>query len=221
MSASAALPQLLERFFRIVLVERQDASHNTIHAYRDARVLLLRFAARRAGCDVARLELGHLGREAFLAFLEDLERSRGNSVRTRNARLAAVHSFLRFIAEEDPASLVQAQSILNIPFKRGTQACIASIVKRSKLCSPPRIVPVPAAGGMPHCSASSITPARVPRKSSTYGSPPLGSIHRPRSVFLARVVKSESVHFGRRRSLCCAPCFATEGLPRRAMNRCS
>lgn len=134
MSASTNLPQLLERFFRVCLVERQDASQNTIRAYRDALVLLLRFAASRAHCDVARLELVHISRDVTLAFLEDLERSRGNSARTRNARLAAVHSFFRFVAEEDPGSMAQARSMLNIPFKRGAQASITCLDRSEIEC---------------------------------------------------------------------------------------
>ena len=90
-------------------------------------VLFLRFAAVQARRDVAALELPHLNREVVLGFLNDLEHRRGNSVRTRNARLAAIHSFFRYVAAEEPASIALCQTVLGIPFKRGVEATITCL----------------------------------------------------------------------------------------------
>lgn len=104
MTLTKSLPRLLQDFFRVHLVARRNLSQNTVRAYRDALVLLLRFAAVLSGRDVAALELTFLDAPTVLAFLEDLEASRGNGTRTRNARLAAIHSFFRYIAAEEPAA---------------------------------------------------------------------------------------------------------------------
>jgi integrase/recombinase XerC len=113
-----SLSRMLQDFFRLHLVARRNLSLHTIHAYRDALVMLLRFAAARAGRHVASLEFDHLGRNVVLEFLDDLEASRGNSIRTRNARLAAIRSFFRFVATEEPACALLCREILGIPSKR-------------------------------------------------------------------------------------------------------
>jgi site-specific recombinase XerD len=118
MSALPSLPHSLEDFFRLHLVARRNLSPNTVHTYRDALVLLLRFAAKRARRQVADLDFEHVGQEIVLAFLDDLETSRGNSIRTRNARLAVIRSFFRFVAAEEPACSAQCRRILAVPFKR-------------------------------------------------------------------------------------------------------
>ena len=98
MSRTNRLPRLLQDFFRVHLVARRNLSEHTVQAYRDALVLLLRFAATRSARHVTRLDLMCLGQPTILAFLEDLETSRGNGIRTRNARLAAVRSLGRMIS---------------------------------------------------------------------------------------------------------------------------
>ena len=107
MTSLPSLPRSLEDFFRVHLVARRNLSQLTVHTYRDALVLLLRFAAKRANRRVADLDFEHVGRDIVFAFLDDLEATRGNSVRTRNARLAVVRSFFRFVAAEEPACAYQ------------------------------------------------------------------------------------------------------------------
>ncbi len=94
----SALAPTLEAFFTERLINQKRASAHTITAYRDTFRLLLGFVQRRTG--KAPSELGFEDVDATLigAFLDHLEHERHNSVRTRNSRLAAIHSMFRFAA---------------------------------------------------------------------------------------------------------------------------
>jgi integrase/recombinase XerD len=109
----------LRAFFAQHLPLTRGLSHRTIVSYRDTFVLLLRYLAARHHCDVVDLEFDHLTAEHVLAFLDHLETDRHNSVATRNARLAAVHAFARFVATRDPTRLDVCQRLLAVPTKRG------------------------------------------------------------------------------------------------------
>jgi site-specific recombinase XerD len=115
---SSSVGNLIQAFFRQHLIITRDASPHTVHAYRDAIRGLLSFAAKRSGRTVVNLSFDDLGRETVLAFLEDLEHNRGNTARTRNARLAAIHALNRYVAIEDPACIATCQQVLAIPYKR-------------------------------------------------------------------------------------------------------
>lgn len=119
-SSSSNLATLLEAFFRQRLVQQRNASPLTVAAYRDALRLLVLYASERVGREPCALELTDLDREMVLGFLAHLERDRGVSPRTRNARLTAIRSFFRHAAATDPASLAIAQRVLEIPSKRMT-----------------------------------------------------------------------------------------------------
>lgn len=109
---------LLQTFFTDRLLAQRRASPHTVAAYRNTFRLLLGFAAKRLGRAPSRLGLSDLD-PAFLGeFLDHLERDRGNSARTRNARLAALHAFFRYVALEDPTHALLCQRILAIPSKR-------------------------------------------------------------------------------------------------------
>jgi site-specific recombinase XerD len=141
MSSLTSLPELLQRFFRVHLVAQRNVSPHTLRAYRDALVLLLRFAAARTEVEVADLEPDQLGRDVVLAFLDHLETTRRNSIRTRNARLAAIHSFFRFVAAEEPACALLAHKVLGIPVKRGphsTVTCLDRAEVEQLLAAPDR-----------------------------------------------------------------------------------
>lgn len=111
-------PQLLQDFFLRRLVAQRGASVRTVEAYRDAFELLLGFIEQRIGKPPSALCLTDLDAPLVLDFLDYLETERGNSARTRNARLAAIHSFMRYAAVRDPASLPVTQRVLAIPAKR-------------------------------------------------------------------------------------------------------
>ena len=117
-TSSPALGLLLESFFTQRLTRQLQASPATLSAYKDALRLLLRFTASRLDTAVDRLDIQDLSYEVVLAFLDFLERERGNSARTRNTRLAVIHSFFRHVAFSDPAAVALAQRILGIGPKR-------------------------------------------------------------------------------------------------------
>ena len=115
---SASFPALLQSFFQERLLNQRQVSPHTIAAYRDCFRLLLGFAAKRLRKSPTNLELEELDASLIADFLEHLETVRRNSARTRNARLAAIHSFFRYVAFREPAQALSCQRILAIPSKR-------------------------------------------------------------------------------------------------------
>jgi len=113
-----ALAPLLRSFFLDRLLRQRNASPSTIAAYRDTFRLLLRFAEERLHRPAASLTTEDLDVPLVLAFLDHLERDRGNSIRTRNARLAAIHSFASHAGREEPVALEGLRRLLAIPAKR-------------------------------------------------------------------------------------------------------
>ncbi|HEX2810580.1 MAG TPA: site-specific integrase, partial [Kineosporiaceae bacterium] len=110
--------QLVQDFFLRRLVAERGASARTVESYRDAFELLFAYLQARTGKSASALALADLDAPALLDFLDHLETARGNSVRTRNARLAAIHSFMRYAAVRDPTSLPITVRVLAIPAKR-------------------------------------------------------------------------------------------------------
>jgi site-specific recombinase XerD len=109
---------LTQQFFGSLRTQRNLSPH-TLAAYRDTFRLLLRFLADQEHIAIDQLTLDMLTPEAVLAFLEHLEQGRGNTIRTRNARLAAIHAFARFaVAQKAPDFLEAGQRVLAIPCKR-------------------------------------------------------------------------------------------------------
>jgi len=111
-------PALLQSFFTDRLLRQQQASPHTVTAYRNAFRLLLRFAAARLGRAPSHLVLADLDAVFLGEFLDHLEGERGNSARSRNARLAAIHGFFRYVSFTDPAHALLCQRILTMPSKR-------------------------------------------------------------------------------------------------------
>lgn len=109
---------LVRDFFYRRLIEQQGVSRCTIEAYRDTFRLLLDYLPRRLGKAVPSLCLEDLDTATVLAFLEHLETERGNGPRTRNARLAALRSFVQYAASRDPTAWPLARQVLAIPAKR-------------------------------------------------------------------------------------------------------
>ncbi len=114
----SALAPALEAFFTERLISQRHASPHTVAAYRDAWRLLLRFIHARTGKEPAQLDLADLGAPVISAFLEHLEQERRNSARTRNARLAAIHSFFHYAALRHPGHAGLIAQVLAIPPKR-------------------------------------------------------------------------------------------------------
>jgi len=118
MSPTANLARLLEAFFTDRLVRQRQASPHTISANRDTFRLLLGFARQRLEKEPSALGLQDLDPRVIGAFLDDLEKRRGNTARSRNARLAAIHSFFRYAALEEPSHSAVIQRVLAMPSKR-------------------------------------------------------------------------------------------------------
>ena len=117
-SSTGRLATLLQAFFLERLVAQRNASPRTVTAYRDSFRLLLEFAQHHLGTAPERLELTDLDAPLVLAFLDHLERQRHNTIRSRNARFAAIRSFAHFAALQDPTALPGLQRVLAIPMKR-------------------------------------------------------------------------------------------------------
>ena len=125
----SALAPTLQAFFTERLQRQRQASPHTIAAYRDTLRLLLLFAQQHTGTQPSRLDLDDLDAPLIGAFLDHLERARGNSVRTRNARLAAIHSLFRFAALRHPEHAAVIQRVLAMPPKRFDRALISYLTE--------------------------------------------------------------------------------------------
>src|SRR5512139_1079505 len=124
MTAATNLAPLLERFFADRLMRQRQASRHTISSYRDTFRLFLTFAHDRLGTPPSRLPFEAIDAPLVVAFLDHLEKHRHLSVRSRNLRLTAVHSFFRYAAFELPGHAAQIQRVLAIPSKRFTRTLV-------------------------------------------------------------------------------------------------
>ena len=115
---TATLPTLVQQFFTDRLCTQMAASPNTIASYRDTFRLLLQFASEQTGKAPTQLTVEQVDVTLVGDFLVHVEDKRRNSARSRNARLAAIRSFFRFVAMKEPAHLLHCQKILAIPGKR-------------------------------------------------------------------------------------------------------
>jgi site-specific recombinase XerD len=120
----SALAPTLQAFFTDRLVRQRQASPQTIAAYRDTLRLLLAFATDRTGTAPSRLDIGEIDAPLVGAFLDHLEHDRGNGVRTRNARLAAIRSLFRYAALRHPEHAESIARVLAIPPKRFARSLV-------------------------------------------------------------------------------------------------
>lgn len=125
----SALAPTLQAFFTDRLIQQRRASSHTIAAYRDTMRLLLAYAARRTNVVPSRLDLADLDAPLIADFLDHLERERGNTVRTRNARLAAIHSLFRFAALAHPEHAESISRVLAIPPKHFSKTLITYLTE--------------------------------------------------------------------------------------------
>jgi integrase/recombinase XerD len=112
------LGQLLHSYFLEQLIAVKGLRPGSVRSYRDTIRLLLVFLAAQKRCKITRLTLEDLTLERILAFLRHLEEDRGNHIRTRNQRLAAIHSLFEYIAARSPEMLAVCQQVAAIPIKR-------------------------------------------------------------------------------------------------------
>ena len=123
------LATYLSQFLNEHLPRDRGASPNTCEAYAYSFKIMLCFAAGRLKVSPSQLELPQIDTAVVLAFLEHVEKERGNTARTRNARLAAIHSFFRFLEYRLPSSLDQCRQIQAIPMKRTNEALVAYLTR--------------------------------------------------------------------------------------------
>lgn len=112
---------LIANFFVTHLANERNVSKNTVMAYRDPLKMLLCFCAKFLGRSVDHLSVEDLSPQVILEFLNYLEKDRKNTTRTRNARLAAIHSFFRYALGYEPAWASLSYKVLTIPFKKSTR----------------------------------------------------------------------------------------------------
>jgi site-specific recombinase XerD len=118
MTDSDLLGPLLQGFFLDHLLQHKHASPRTVAAYRDSFRLLLTFLHKTTGTQPAKLRVTDVDASSVLTFLDHLERERLNTVRSRNARLAAIRSFFRYVAFQAPERLGLVGRVLAVPQKR-------------------------------------------------------------------------------------------------------
>ncbi len=128
-TTSPAIGTLVQAFFAEHLLGHKRASPQTVGSYRDAFRLLLGFLRARTGTEPVALRLADLDAPMILAFLDHLEQERKNTVQSRNARLAALRSFFRFVAFREPGSLALATRVLTIPTKRATRTLVTYLTR--------------------------------------------------------------------------------------------
>ena len=118
MKTQSTFSELLQAFFSDRLLAQRGASPLTVANYRDAFCLLIAYAQRCLKKPPTNLAVEDLDAPFIVRFLDYLERERGNSPRTRNVRLAAIHSFFTYVALQEPALGAVAQRVLSIQSKR-------------------------------------------------------------------------------------------------------
>jgi integrase/recombinase XerD len=137
MRSSASCPPsfaaLAQAFFTEHLQQQRAVSPCTVATYRDAFVLFLQFAEQRLRKPPTSMRLTDITPALILAFLDHLEQDRGNSVRTRNARLAALRAFLKFAARRDVTALHAVEQALGVPLKRFERPMIGYLTREEML----------------------------------------------------------------------------------------
>lgn len=128
MSAPLSFAPLLERFFTQRLMQQRQASPHTVSSYRDTFRQFLKFVQDRSHTPPSRLNFEDVDAPLVVAFLDGLEKN-GVSVRSRNLRLTAFHSFFRYAAFETPAHSAQIQRVLAIPSKRFTRTLVQFLTR--------------------------------------------------------------------------------------------
>jgi site-specific recombinase XerD len=128
-TAALSLAPLLERFFTQRLMQQRQASPYTIISYRDTFRQFLKFAQQRLHKPPSTLTFEEVDAPLIVRFLDHIENEQGISVRSRNLRLTAIHSFFRYAAFELPTHSAQIQRVLAIPSKRFTRVLVRFLTR--------------------------------------------------------------------------------------------
>ena len=127
------LGRAVVRFFQEYLPTLRGMSRHTIQSYRDCMIMFLEFAAKDCRRPIESLELSDITADRIGRFLAFLEAVRGNSITTRNARLAAMHTFARYLVADHPEQLAALQQVLGIPFKRGARETPIDYLEKTEI----------------------------------------------------------------------------------------
>jgi len=130
MKSADALAPFLQSFFTSHLIRQKQVSSHTICSYRDTFRLLLKFLDKRLHKPPSRLLLEDLAAPLIVAFLDELEKERRISPRSRNLRLSAIRSFFRYLSFESPTHAAQIQRVLAIPSKRYPRRLVGFLSKQ-------------------------------------------------------------------------------------------
>jgi len=202
---SVSLGQIVYSFIEDHLKTQKGLSPLSIKSYRDTLRLFLIFTARNAGCRIARLSLELITFERVAGFLRHLEGERRNQIRTRNQRLAALHSFFEYLASRVPEMMAVAERVAAIPTKRAPLN-ETRFLDRDEIGA--LFAQLPAKGSntkrdpAPCCSFFT-TLARACRKWPTSGSPISNSLRSRAFISMARVTSGEAAPSGRRPPVNC------------------
>lgn len=128
MKETQCIARFVQRFFTQYLTAQRGLSSNTLLSYRDTLKLLLQFVVRQTAKPPDQLTLEDFDANVILAFLDDLEQTRGNCSRTRNHRLAGLRTFFRYVATQEPTVMERCQRICDIPLKRTAHTPIEYLV---------------------------------------------------------------------------------------------
>ena len=123
------LATLIESYFKQRLIAQRHSSPETIASYRDSLRLLIVFASEYLHTSPEKMSIENLDREIVLAFLDYLEQTRCNCIRTRNSRLAAIRSFFKYVTYLDPTAMGVTQRVLAIPSKRTVKPMLGYLTR--------------------------------------------------------------------------------------------
>ena len=204
------LAPLLQAFFIDRLAHQRAASPHTIAAYRDSFRLLLGFLHEQTGKAPSRLGLDDLDADRIAAFLAHLERERGNGVRTRNARLTAIHSFFQFAALKVPeqAQLIARGARHPREALRHHPNQLPHRTRDRRAPSRAGTAPPGPAGATTHCCCSRSRPGCEPPNSRACAAKTSSSQPAPGSDAKAKAERKDARRSPARQSRCCASGYA-------------
>ncbi len=205
MNVANTFPTLLEAFFMDRLVRQRQVSPHTLASYRDTFRLLLQYAQRQLGRAPSAVTLPDLDTPFLGAFLDHLEQERDNSARSRNVRLAAIHSFFRYVALHTPEHSALAQRALAMPSKRYPRRPIDFLTPAEVAALLAAPTSPPGAGvAIGHCCCLPCRPDYALPNCSACAVRTSCSAPAPTCNAKAKGAKSATRHCARRLPQCCA-----------------
>jgi integrase/recombinase XerD len=120
---------LLQCFFLERLMKQKNASPCTVSSYRDTFRIFLKYMKEKKQCDPSQITIAMVNAENIIDFLNYIETVRNNSIKTRNNRLAAIHSFMEYVSFQAPEYLAIVQRVMSVPFKKAETRNVDYLIK--------------------------------------------------------------------------------------------